>query len=313
MATRFSIVVPTYNRARLITKAIDTVVAQTFADWELIIVDDGSTDNTKEVVEKYLVQDKRIKYIYQKNAERCAARNNGIENSSGEYICFLDSDDYFLPDRLKLLDVAISERENPISMFYTGILFDSGKSFHKKTGTRNTSTNIFDFLLSASIGTPQACVHRTIFLQEKFNPKFHVGEDRELWIRIARNFPILFLDNQLTVVATEHEDRTVGDANTSGYENHILTAKHLVENFGQLFSSRAIGQRHLHDGYMGLARSYARNGKNREMFFAILNASSYSLSRSIKQKLFLIATNFVLFKPIVLFYKKAKGRQNETV
>lgn len=307
MAVRFSIVVPTYNRAGLITKAIDTVLSQTFSNWQLVIIDDGSTDNTKEVVAEYASKDERIKYIYQKNAERCAARNNGIKNSTGEYICFLDSDDYFFPNRLALLDAAISKMQNPVGMFYTGILFDNGKAFRSKTGSRNTCDNIFDFLLGASIGTPQACVHRTIFVHEMFNPKFHVGEDRELWIRIAQNFPIQFLENQLTVVATEHEDRTVGDANTSGYENHILTAKHIVKNFGHLFSSPTIGKRHLHDGYMGLARSYAHNHQNKEMLFAILNACSYSFLRSFKQKMFLIATNFTLFKPILLLYKMVKS------
>ena len=76
----FSIIIPTYNRAHLISMAIDSVIAQTFENWELIIVDDGSTDNTKELVDNYCSIDKRIRYIYQENAERSAARNNGIIN-----------------------------------------------------------------------------------------------------------------------------------------------------------------------------------------------------------------------------------------
>lgn len=313
MAVRFSIVVPTYNRARLITKAIDTVLAQTFVDWELIIVDDGSTDNTKEVVEKYLGQDQRIKYIYQKNAERCAARNNGIENSLGEYICFLDSDDYFLPERLTLLDAAINNLGNPVSMFYTGMLFDNGKTLYKKGELKNTFNNVFDFLIHAGIGTPQACVHREILEKEKFNLQFHVSEDKELWIRIARNFPIQFLENQATVVATEHDNRTVGDFVPSGYENHILTSKYIFKNFGSLFSSDNIRKVHLHDSYMGLARSYWRNEQTMKMLFAILNAGYYSMFRSLKQMFYLMATGFILFKPFLFFYRIAKGGKNETV
>ena len=97
----FSIIIPAFNRAHLISKAIDSVIAQTFEDWELIIVDDGSTDNTKDLICNYQEKDSRINYIFQKNAERSAARNNGIANAKGEYICFLDSDDYWC-DKQKL-------------------------------------------------------------------------------------------------------------------------------------------------------------------------------------------------------------------
>jgi glycosyltransferase involved in cell wall biosynthesis len=88
----FSIILPTYNRASFISKAIESVIDQLYNKWELIILDDGSTDNTKEIVLSF--NDDRIRYIYQENKERSAARNNGIRNAKGEYICFLDSDDY---------------------------------------------------------------------------------------------------------------------------------------------------------------------------------------------------------------------------
>lgn len=86
----FSVIIPTYNRASMLPKAIESVLAQTYPNWELIIVDDGSTDNTKELVANFIEKDGRIKYIYQENAERSAARNNGIKNAKGEYICFLE-------------------------------------------------------------------------------------------------------------------------------------------------------------------------------------------------------------------------------
>ena len=78
---KFSIIIPTYNRAAFLPKAIESVLAQTCTDWELIVVDDGSIDNTREVVAQY--NDKRITYIYQQNAERSAARNNGIQAYTG--------------------------------------------------------------------------------------------------------------------------------------------------------------------------------------------------------------------------------------
>ena len=79
----------------MIQNAINSVLKQTYKDWELIIIDDGSTDNTKNIVDKHKKEDQRIKYFFQKNQERSIARNNGIKQSKNEWICFLDSDDIY--------------------------------------------------------------------------------------------------------------------------------------------------------------------------------------------------------------------------
>lgn len=94
---KVSVIIPTYNRAKYVTKAIDSVLAQTYKDYEIILVDDGSADNTREVLEPYM---ERIKYIYQDNAGVSAARNRGIRKAKGEWVAFLDSDDEWLPERL---------------------------------------------------------------------------------------------------------------------------------------------------------------------------------------------------------------------
>lgn len=102
-----SVIIPTYNRAYVIKKSIDSVLSQTYSDFELIIVDDGSTDNTKDIIEAY--KDSRIKYVYQENSGACAARNNGVLLAKGEYIAFHDSDDTWLPDKLEKQIQAINE------------------------------------------------------------------------------------------------------------------------------------------------------------------------------------------------------------
>lgn len=88
----FSIIIPSFNRAKILDKAIESVLYQTYTNWELIIVDDGSTDDTGVFIKKHLI-DKRIKYIYQDNAGVCAARNKGASIADGEFLVFLDSDD----------------------------------------------------------------------------------------------------------------------------------------------------------------------------------------------------------------------------
>jgi glycosyltransferase involved in cell wall biosynthesis len=221
----FSIVIPSYNRANMIGKAIESVLAQTYADWELVIVDDGSKDNTKEVVAGYA--DKRIRYIYQDNAERSAARNNGIANAAGQYICFLDSDDYYLPSRLQLLHDAISIQENKMAVFYTGIAFEKNGKITNRPELENTFGNFYDYLPNAIIGNPQACAYRQILLEHQFNPAFNIGEDMELWLRICGHYPFIYLDKQWTVVATEHEDRSVNVAKYNSYVDQLRMLRHI--------------------------------------------------------------------------------------
>ncbi|HKK53946.1 MAG TPA: glycosyltransferase family A protein [Patescibacteria group bacterium] len=99
---KISVIIPTYNRANFLPRAIKSVLNQTFKDFELIIVDDGSTDNTKEVINNYLKNDDRIKYIYQQNSGGPPKpKNTGIKIAKGEYIAFLDSDDEWFKDKLK--------------------------------------------------------------------------------------------------------------------------------------------------------------------------------------------------------------------
>lgn len=96
-----SIIIPMYNTSKFIKQTVESILAQTYSNFEVIIVDDGSTDNGAEVVKALMPKDSRIKYIYQSNQGVSAARNNAIENSQGEYLAFLDSDDLWLPNKLK--------------------------------------------------------------------------------------------------------------------------------------------------------------------------------------------------------------------
>ena len=110
MTPFFSIVLPTFNRAHLVGRAIESIRAQTFADWELIIVDDGSRDNTFEIIRPFVLNDERLRYHYARNHGLAMARNMGIKMSNGEYITFLDSDDEYAPEHLALRAEYLKER-----------------------------------------------------------------------------------------------------------------------------------------------------------------------------------------------------------
>lgn len=101
MSELVSVIIPTYNRAHLIGDAIESIIKQTYSNWELIIIDDGSNDNTEEVVTRYVAQDARIFYHKQRNAGSGGARNTGIRLAKGKYITFLDSDDVFKPEKIQ--------------------------------------------------------------------------------------------------------------------------------------------------------------------------------------------------------------------
>ncbi len=263
----FSVIIPTYNRANLLDKAIESILNQSFSDWELIIVDDGSTDNTKEVVEKY--PDDRIKYIYQSNAERSIARNNGISHSKGKYICFLDSDDKFTSNRLGELYNSIKKRNEPVALFFTAIKFDNRLRIDNHNIQRkHKNENVYDFIIRAVFHTPQACIHKTILTNHQFNPSFRIGEDMELWIRIAENFPVIYLSNQHTIIITEHENRSVNlRKNNSALEHlqmlqHIVKAPHSGKNI-----SKSVRQESLSNCYFNIAKHYMLNNRKRKAFY----------------------------------------------
>ena len=106
---KFTIITPTYNREDMVQTTIKSVLSQTFTDWELIIVDDGSTDNTEEVIRKLFLQDERIKYVKKPNTGQADSLNVGVSYASGEYLTFLDSDDEAYPNWLEVVNKNIKE------------------------------------------------------------------------------------------------------------------------------------------------------------------------------------------------------------
>lgn len=109
--TKYSVIMPAYNSSKTIRRSIESVINQTYTDWELLIVDDGSTDITHNIVEEYQNDDCKIRYVFQSNKGPGIARNNGISKAYGEYICFLDSDDYWDVDFLSLVNHEIEYKK----------------------------------------------------------------------------------------------------------------------------------------------------------------------------------------------------------
>lgn len=122
-----SVIVPSYNYGHLIAETLSCVQAQTLEDWECLVVDDGSTDNTEEVVSSFVTQDSRIRYFKQNNQKQAAARNTGIQNSKGTYFQFLDADDLIEPRKLEL-HAASLEAHPEIDIVYSGVRYFSSEN-----------------------------------------------------------------------------------------------------------------------------------------------------------------------------------------
>ena len=199
----FSIVIPTYNRAKLLRKAIQSVLDQKNHDWELIVVDDGSTDNTKEIIS--LINDRRIHYFYQNNKERSAARNVGIRKSIGQYICFLDDDDYFLPNHLTAFEYRIIQEKYPVGIFRTGMITKEGsKEIYSSFYSSKTSSHPIPFFLKNMVGIHTLCYHREIFKTHFYDERWYHFQDTHLLILCLLEFPF-FQIHQHTVVYVRYD------------------------------------------------------------------------------------------------------------
>lgn len=227
----FSIIIPTYNRDKLITETIQSVRNQTLIDWECIVVDDGSTDYTREVIESVSKEDNRIRYIYQENAERSAARNNGIRNAKGEYICFLDSDDAFDPLYLEKLNVFISNQIDKKCLIVSN--FNSWDGFRsKQVETPDLSEPISDWLFQYPVSPSRVCAHRSILDEFNFREEICIVEDTVLWVSISTKFPIVHLKEHL-ILYREHEFNSVNANSGSCFKRY----EGLQLFFGQLLSN----------------------------------------------------------------------------
>lgn len=185
----FSVIIPSFNRAHTIVRTINGILEQNFNDFELLIVDDGSSDSTKETIEVFL-NDSRIKYFYQNNAGVCAARNNGAKNATGDYLIFLDSDDFVEKDWLKDF-YDINNKKNDI-------LFCSMKLIKADHSIKLTSClNPYEDGKSKGITTAGSwAIKKEVFFEAgMYDEKIKFGENTELRFRLdERNLKMGMVD-----------------------------------------------------------------------------------------------------------------------
>ena len=202
--TTVSVIIPTYNRAHLIGRAIQSVLNQTYQDFELIVVDDGSTDNTEDIIRQFQEKDKRIRYIkHDKNKGGSAARNTGIKNSVGKYIAFQDSDDEWLPKKLEK-QMKIFKKESPnLGIVYTGFyrIKDSEKKYIPSHEIVKKEGRIYEELLKGNFITTQSILVRKECFKKVgiFDENLPRLQDWELVMRLSKYYDFKCIDEPLLI------------------------------------------------------------------------------------------------------------------
>lgn len=259
MTQRVSIIMPTYNRGYCIARAIESVMQQTWNDWELIIVDDGSSDNTSEIVQNYKNKlGGKLNYFKKENGGVSAARNVGINRSCGDYIAFLDSDDYYYPNKLDRQVKALQDNINAVMCYANWSTFyddnEDGAMYHPLPD--DLKGHIYPQLISVQncyITTPSVMLRRdAVFQAGLFDVSMHICEDIDMWRRVSRLGPVVQIFEPLIGVHLRKEEafnyiRSI-EARMTLYEKAHL------DDLSIPVSTFAVMMADIYEAYVGVAK-----------------------------------------------------------
>ncbi len=201
-----SIIIPTFNRCQHLKRALDSIAQQIVSEYEIIIIDDGSTDGTTEMVEKYYPQ---VEYFYQANEGVSAARNKGLTLAKGDWIAFLDSDDEWLPGKLASQVNALKSMPNYKICHTEELWVRNGVRVNQMKKHKKSGGWIFKHCLPLCAMSPSSIlIHRSIFDDVGyFNPALPVCEDYDMWLRISAKYPVIYIEEPQIIKYGGHEDQ----------------------------------------------------------------------------------------------------------
>lgn len=234
-----SVIIPAHNCEKYVAEAIDSVLAQTYPAVECIVVDDGSTDRTAEVVKSY---GERVRYVYQDNAERSAARNNGLRCATGEYVSFLDADDYLAPEKI-FQQVALLGADSRLEIVYSRVCYFRDDKERRFYDVRRPAPigDILETLIYSNFITVHAPLIRAKAVADAggFNPRRNRYEDWEFFLRLAaRGARFGFIDSCHAFVRM-HAENTVHDR-LRMFEAKLQVAEEFVRDHNHELQARGI-------------------------------------------------------------------------
>jgi len=237
----FSVIIPTYNQSNLLNEALDSLINQTFKNWEAIVVNDGSTDNTSIVMDDYSKRDSRIKCFYKENGGTASALNYGIKHAKGEWICWLSSDDLFEPNKLEIHFNAI--KENPDIKFFHSHWYLLLEETKQKIAPAlwleipPIEFQVTRFFWANYIHGNAIAVHKSVFDDVGlFDETLRQGQDFDMWLRISSKYKSHFI-NERTCVTRIHKGQTTNSFLEGGvFDSTYSLIKFLNEKpFNALF------------------------------------------------------------------------------
>ena len=230
-----SVIIPTYNRAWALAEAIDSVLVQDYNNFELIIVDDGSTDNTPNLLNEFAG---KLKLIRQENAGVSAARNRGIAAARGDFIAFLDSDDTWLPQKLSgQMDFMIRCPEALICQTQE-IWIRNNTRVNPRACHKKLSGMIFEPSLALCLVSPSAVMIKKNLFDKVgyFDERLSACEDYDLWLRVSCRFPVYLVDEPLVIKRGGHADQL---SRAPGLDRFRIQSLHNILQSGQLSESQS--------------------------------------------------------------------------
>ena len=268
-----SVVITCYNGVQWISEAIESILAQTYRDFELVIIDDGSTDNSKEMVALHL-SDERVRYVYQRNRGFSAAVNRGIKESSGSLIGFIGQDDLWMPNKLELQVKYLSEHKDVDLVHSNYCSIDSeGRIINlrdiKIPDVSLKKEVVKQLFLNNFIGFETVLVKRQCFDEVGFFDERMVGfSDHDMWLRIAGSFYIGYLDLPL-VKKREHEFQLSKVRIEAVLRDELLMVKKAIDHFPFL---KRFERKKLTSLYYSLGITLLQKGDHKKAKQELINA-----------------------------------------
>ena len=302
----FSIIIPLYNREKTISRAIESILNQTFQDFEIIIVDDCSFDHSAKIIHDYKLRDARIKYFKnEKNQERCISRNKGIQISSGKYICFLDSDDYHLPIHLETFYHKILEENEPKAFLFTSAWNETEDGIRSERVCPEIGTmNLYHYFLNYTVNPQRWCVERSVARSIQFDPEIVICEDLDFSLRtVQAGIQIIQIPLQTTVYVASNDSFTHGDSQKWEkelfYLKRIFSKSNLNKSLPREDVKRLLSMCYYHLS----SKSHRSQQRRKTVYFALkslfLFPKGYKLG--IRKDLFVL---ILVSVPFYTFFKK---------
>jgi glycosyltransferase involved in cell wall biosynthesis len=291
---KVSVIIPTYNRVEALGRAIKSVLAQNFQDFEIIVIDDAPQGYAQEVIASF--DDQRIKYIrHDVNKGDGASRNTGILNSRGDYLAFLDDDDEWLPNKLQMQIDVLTNSPAKVGGVYTGTqIVDGAIGKILRTYIPKGGVSSFEEICTISIATSSVMLKRECF--EKvglFDEAIPYCSDYDMWVRISKEFELACIKEPLVKYSA------VGNKISNDYEKVIKGSEILISKYDKLFARNRKSYSHF---YLSLGVLYCYSGniaRGREVLLTAIKIYPFELRHYFNLCLSLLgARNFKKLKTL---------------